>query len=76
MKLLLLVLSSVLLTGCTVVSHLSPYVAPAKILYCAAVTPDERQWIREQYGLPQMIWCAADFTPEQIEQAKEELLND
>jgi hypothetical protein len=73
---LLLVLSFVLLAGCTVVSHLSPYVAPAKILYCAAVTPDERQWIREQYGLPQMIWCASDFTAEQVQQALEDLENE
>lgn len=75
MRLLLLALL-MLLTGCTVVSHLSPYVAPAKIVYCAAASPEERQWIREQYGLPQLVWCASDFTPEQVAEAKEALDDD
>ena len=60
------------LTGCTTLQPVAPYAGPARVVYCAS-SSEARQALREQFGLPHVIWCLSDHTRDEVEAAADEL---
>ena len=71
MKALILPLVA-LLAGCTTLQTVAPYAGPARVVYCAS-SPEAREALREQLGLPHVIWCLSDYTREEVKAAADEL---